>query len=599
MMKYIKYKILLKEPVRIADDSSAKQGQAMTRRYIPGTTVRGCVINRLASKGYLPDGSFSAIKKELFSDRIRFLNAYLTIKDQRDKGDAGDEIDAGVKGKDLVLLPSPKGFYEDKSRRKDRKELQNVTVKGEFDESFKRAKIGTNVYIEFPDESAPDSSGGGTLHFYSPKVISDTKIKLGEKKDQNIFRSTSIQPGYRYTGYIALDDAEAPVPGAGGRTLADVIKSTLEGTLIIGNSRTSGLGKCLVETCTLTEEMPFSSYVIKEENGSKDCYMMLLSDTVMRDACGEYCGLDIPTLERILGVEKLKIEYCATTVTDARGFNRHYGGATPSAPMYEKGSVFHLSYEGTLDREHLDAVHSRGIGVRRNEGFGQVLFVRDYESIKFKLAGEDSLRPQSQPDKDSSGKEKTSKKADTSEKAEKAISGAVKHNEDEGVIEIVARSCYRNRISAAMQRYIIEELSLPDSTSSQLGNILSIAMKNRFTPEAGWKGINDYFAHKIQKDENGRVHSTAKKALSDPLYRKIKEIETTPLHELLKLQFINWEEAETGEKKVREEEKEKEKEKMVMGFPISGLLKDSEEKQAKLEFLIQIIRYKFKQEVKV
>ena len=93
MMKYIKYSLLLKEPLRVADDSSAKQGQTMTRRYIPGSTMRGFMINRLSSAAFFP-----SIKRELFSDFVRFHNAYLSIE---------------TEGTEQILLPSPKGFYEE------------------------------------------------------------------------------------------------------------------------------------------------------------------------------------------------------------------------------------------------------------------------------------------------------------------------------------------------------------------------------------------------------------------------------------------------------------------------------------------------------
>ena len=135
MTGYIKYRILLQEPVRIADDSSAKQGQAVTRRYIPGSTIRGHVINALVEKPY-----FNRIKKELFSDRVRFHNAYLTV------GFGKDE-------EPRVLIPSPKGFYEDKSNTEGEKALQNVVIKGEFNEAYKRARLGTNVLIESRKEA--------------------------------------------------------------------------------------------------------------------------------------------------------------------------------------------------------------------------------------------------------------------------------------------------------------------------------------------------------------------------------------------------------------------------------------------------------------
>lgn len=551
-MEYIKYRLKLLEPVRIADDSSAKQGQTMTRSFIPGSTIRGYVINKLAEEPY-----FSEIKRELFSDRVRFHNAYLTV---------------GEADKENVLLPSPKGFNEDKSEIDGVKPIQNMVVDGDFDEAKKRAKLGTNVYIEMPDRDNTDPSTEGTIHFYSPKLMSDTKIKLGAGDDQDVFRSTSIRAGYVFTGYIALDNEGLTVtggpdsPDGSAVTLADVLKEAMGDQMTLGNARTSGLGKCHVKLCGESEEMPYASYMIQgdvaeiipEGDEWKDCYMMLLSDTVMRDAKGEYCGLDIPTLKELLGVKELEINICSTSVGDVRGFNRHYGGAIPSMPVYEKGSVFCFRYKGSLSKEHLDDVHRRGIGVRRNEGFGQVLFIRNYEAVHNKIKGIEKFFLDDAVEVNSMIPEK--------------------HAEDAAVILQVAKSYYRKQIEKAVVRYIVGKRSRPEATSSQLGNILSIAVKNRFSPEVGWRGIDAYLSQKTKKDQDLRVHSTNKKRLGAALQKAIKRIETVPLHELLGDEFLH-------------------PKRIVMGIRAGDLLSDIDEQRVRLELLIRLIRYDFKKEV--
>ena len=104
------------EPLRIADDSTSQSGQTNTLRYIPGSSIRGLVINQLALQ---PD--FERKKQILFSNQVRFLNAYPMI-DQTE------------------LIPSPKGFYEDKTEAAGRKELENVVIL--------YGKENLNLYIE-------------------------------------------------------------------------------------------------------------------------------------------------------------------------------------------------------------------------------------------------------------------------------------------------------------------------------------------------------------------------------------------------------------------------------------------------------------------
>ena len=60
--EYIKYIIRNKEPLRIADDSTSQSGQTVTLRYIPGTTMRGYIINKMAASS-----DFEQLKEETHS----------------------------------------------------------------------------------------------------------------------------------------------------------------------------------------------------------------------------------------------------------------------------------------------------------------------------------------------------------------------------------------------------------------------------------------------------------------------------------------------------------------------------------------------------
>ena len=136
MTRYIKYSLILREPVRIADDSSAKQGQTDTLRYIPGSSIRGHVINAILTDSHnTSEPYFNELKKELFSDRVRFMNAYLTIGSEKD----------GCQ----VLIPSPKGFYESKEKIKV---IDNVVLKGKYKAGYKRAELGNYAMFERDEE---------------------------------------------------------------------------------------------------------------------------------------------------------------------------------------------------------------------------------------------------------------------------------------------------------------------------------------------------------------------------------------------------------------------------------------------------------------
>ena len=107
------------------------------------------------------EDDFEEIKKKLFSLDVRYLNAYLFDGERE-------------------LIPSPKGFYEDKSLTEGKKEIENVVLNGTFTEGNKRAGLGRYCYIE-----------EDCIYYYNVDTDSDMKIKINlqEKEKKNVFRN--------------------------------------------------------------------------------------------------------------------------------------------------------------------------------------------------------------------------------------------------------------------------------------------------------------------------------------------------------------------------------------------------------------------------
>lgn len=166
----------------------------VTLRYVPGTTIRGYVVNQLAKQA-----NFETVKLDLFSNKVCYLNAYISKKNQE-------------------LIPSPKGFYEEKNSAE--KKIDNIVVKGEFEEGYKRAALGRYCYLD-----------QNCIHYYNVETGSDLKIKInledGEK--QNVFRNEYIEPGYQFTGYIAIKEDE--------EALIASIQSVFGEEILLGNAR--------------------------------------------------------------------------------------------------------------------------------------------------------------------------------------------------------------------------------------------------------------------------------------------------------------------------------------------------------------------------
>lgn len=508
MSEYLKIVIENLEPVRISDDSTSQSGQTVSLRYIPGTAIRGVVVNALARSG-----EFQEIKKVLFSSEVRYLNAYLT--------DGEEE-----------LIPSPKGFYEDKTEVDGKKEIENVVVDGEFTDGQKRAALGRFCRIE-----------GDCIHYYNIDTGSDMKIKIDRKdgEEQNVFRNEYMASGHRFTGYIAVNDEK----------IRNKIKDVFTGEILIGNGRSSGLGRCRVLSCDLVDELPYKKY-LADQDQPDSCYMMLLSDTVMRDEKGELCGLDLKELERQMGVEELEILYCSTSTVDVKGYNSQWGTKTPSAMMYEQGSVFHLRYKGILKTEYMREICDKGIGIRLNEGFGRVLFLKDHEKLHYK-------------------------KAEKYERRSVCAVEAEQYMEDHETLRIAAAGYYRNVLKRAMSHYVVENpLPRGKISNSQLGTLESYAVAYKYTPRKAMDMIKEYLSHTDKKAADARVQKVKNDVKE--LERYFSHIEHTDLETLL---LVNTKEKNS-----------------IMGIPKKEIFTQEEQDKMKLELIVRMIRYDNKKEAR-
>lgn len=502
MSEYLKIVFQNQEPVRIADDSTSQSGQTVTLRYIPGTALRGVVINALAQ-----DADFETIKKSLFSTKIRFLNAYLTDGERE-------------------LIPSPKGFYEDKSQQQGKKEIDNVVVNGEFAEGKKRASLGRFCYMEHD-----------CIYYYNVDSGSDLKINMNGEK-QNVFRNEYVSAGYVFTGYIAVED----------KALSERIRNVFARDFVVGNARSAGLGKCHVMHCEYTVRLPYEEY-LTDGNLEEKCYMMLLSNTVMRDANGELCGLDCNSLAEKLGVMNLKIEFCATSTVDVKGYNRKWRTKIPSAVMYEQGSIFHLTYNGVLTKEKMRLLCDQGVGIRLNEGFGRVLFLKEYENVKYKKE----------------------------QKIERKTDAAVvrQYDEDQETLKAAAGCYYRKLLDRKMNAYVVKKpLSKGEISNSQLGILESFTTAYKYEPREAKRFIDQYLEHALDKERNQSVQKDRNSI--QELRKCVQHIFNTELDTLLSV-----------------ETKQKDH---VMGVPKVELFTEEENLKLKLELITKLIRYDNKKE---
>lgn len=503
----LRYEIRSTEPVRIADNSVSQMGQTATLHYIPGSAVRGAVVGKLVEAGL-----FGGLKTDALSEKTAFFNAY----------------PAGEKGNDL--LPAMKGFYEDK-KVAEKKPVQNVVVNGDFTEGWKRSSFGDAVAFD-----------GDTIKGFSVPTGSDLKIKIvGEK----VFRNEYIRSGIHFVGYIQADDA-----------LAGKIKDVFGKEIILGNARSSGLGRCEVVKLEEYAGVPYGAYADGGDS-TGSLYMMLLSDTAMRDGNGEYCGLDLAQLEQLLGVQNLKIKTAATSVRKVCGYNRTWGLHIPSVSMYEKGSVFHLTFDGTCTADSKKRLMLQGIGIRKNEGFGRILFLKDYEKL--------TSRVQTVP-----------LPADRT---------AAAQERDEATLLVAAKNYYNLVLERAMEEYVVRSpIQKGRISASRLGVLRGILESNRFSPKAAKSAIDRYYEHDREKEAHQRKQQDRGGSSAD-ISAFINSVFENSLDATLK---------GTADEKTAAVLDGNE----VMGFAKDRLLGEDEAEAKKIDFILKLLKYDNKQEVK-
>ena len=329
----IRYRLHTEAPVLITDLGRSRGNSYETRGYIPGSAIRGMVISSLASQK--PDW-FAKHKVELLSDQTKFLDAVPVVKD-------------------LVPLPSIKGFYEDK----EEKQFETVVKNGDFTPGLKRAKLGSFCALE-----------GETVVYWSARTDGVTRIQrsTGTEEETRPFQTRYLSAGQDFEGYICLQNPE----------LAPELSCAFPETVWLGADRYEGFGKCIV---TLRKAAEAPSWIAlygpqNQEQVGTVLYLLAVSPLTMVNELGEPCGIEEGELARKLGVERCTISFCSTSMSEYGGYNRTWKSRSPAVRMYDRGSIFRLECSAPPVLEQILAVEREGLGIRRSEGYGQVLFLR-------------------------------------------------------------------------------------------------------------------------------------------------------------------------------------------------------------------------------
>lgn len=458
------------------------------------------------------EAHFATWKRAFFNGQIRFLNAYLAVD-----------------GKELI--PSLKGFYEDKTACVGRKPIQNV-LEDDVHPGYKRASLGSYCLVE-----------GDTISYTGVELSEDININNGRTVENgnpdgdnwNIYRSQYLCKGQNFIGYVTVADDTDP------ELVANVVK-LLDGSVHIGNRRSGGYGTCETTCREMSDALPYEA--VRTQKTGKEFYMVLMSNLVMRSEIGELTGLNLEELAERLGCQKLELQRCATSTAQVYGYNRIWKGTIPSANMYEAGSVFRMVADQKITEENFRKVEAEGLGIRTAEGFGQVAFMADFQKLRWKHPMEKG--------------EELPNVIFTNAERRKRVSEDCK---------LAARGLLQHRIERGIERHVVEHVGeLRGISSSQLGQHASKSIILQYTPEKAEEYLGKFIKHSKEKDAVRKIQDH--KASKDAFHRYMEDMAETELFKLLGI---------TEEK--------------LLGIPVDQLLDEYEKIRYKLQLMEWQIRY--------
>jgi CRISPR-associated protein Csx10 len=347
-MKAIILTLETQQPI-LATSFQGDPNSDVSYSYIPGSMIRGAIIRR-----YMQQKELSSLRlsdeeaRRLFFDanRTRYLNAYLQSQEKK------------------RTLPLPLSWFKDKDT--ELKEDSDITV---YDFSIDQGN----------DPETPKSLGEyfwvkerGLVKLYKEKRrvnihnFRDRQKGRSTDKQGEIFRYEALDGGQTFQSVILCEDSDAT-------TIQGLLT---ESNIWLGGSQTAGYGHTKIIQLEIRDRWDEIGVPAEDREQDEVLSITLLSDTLLRNEWGQ--PVADPTLIKQAVEEVLDITlpqpksggiFASNTLIG--GFNLKWGLPLPQVPALTAGSV--LIFEDIeITSDQIQQLEDRGIGERREEGFGRV-----------------------------------------------------------------------------------------------------------------------------------------------------------------------------------------------------------------------------------
>ena len=382
-MKAITFLLHTQQPI-LATSLQGDPNSDVSYDYILGSMIRGALISRYLNLPHnqikktddiLDSKRFPDIKRLFFdASKTRYLNAYPVGNDKQ------------------RTLPVPLSWYKDKGDEFSEENDTHVYDFSQIPIDEKEEYLPDDFSSKLVNESFCSIDDYDVLIYLVKRRFNihnqrDRKHGKGTDSSGAVFRYDAIDAGQTFQGVILCDSEEDKT----------IIESLLKPQDIwFGGSQSAGYGHTVIELISNSKSNNKTSWSetqidLKTRLKNKEYLTItLLSDTILRNDCGQYtvspevlCQIISSYLNLNEELEeecdkKLKLQengiYSSSLVVG--GFNRKWGLPLPQTIAFKAGSVFVCQINQKTDRylQKLQKLEEQGIGERRIEGFGRIVF---------------------------------------------------------------------------------------------------------------------------------------------------------------------------------------------------------------------------------
>ncbi len=389
VVSFVPFRLTLKAPA-VVTSLVHDPNTVSTLRFIPGTMVRGALARELGDPKS-DSAKLAEFRSLVLGGNVAWLNAYPVIGNARS-------------------LPAPSTLRREKHGGDERS--MNVFDLTEFD-----GKPDESHEIEdhWPDETLASLGEnfvtfGGTRYLDSPTVSgrvhqqrdrekgrawTDSNLPNGrEERHGALFAFESLDAGQVFEGAIQIRAATE----ADRDQILSRIKELLGDAVLIGRSRRAEYGgdaKIVFQPVRQREWPQFDKLVRRDLAPDDEFHALLVSTCLVRDpGTGQFDPSSLSkAMEKKFG-GRVSVERVRVSFETVGGFNRKWRLELPQALGVATGSVLVLKANADILVSELIAIENSGLGERKAEGFGRLVFVEP-SSPKGRLE-----RPQSGPPAD-------------------------------------------------------------------------------------------------------------------------------------------------------------------------------------------------------